>query len=439
MNNYVSLVALAAMLTCAGNVQAETLEQMVQHVYKQHPSLAAAKAKLDQLDFQVKSNVSGYFPTISASAQAGRLYGDNSTSRGLSVTRGSGYSGFGEGSVSARQVLFDGLETSKKIKATTYREQAQRYETMDQRDKLAMQAVEIYLSILKYQDILSLLRHGQDSLQAQMDVIQEAVSSGAVSEIDHHLANESYYLLESTIVDFQGQLESTIAEYEEIRGGLPETALIVPAFNTSLLPETIDGILAMSFGEHPQISAMRARVRSADEQIGVQKADLFPDVTGELSYLKNDKRDVIGGEAVDSRAIVRVSWDLETGGGQLHRIKEAKAAKAEMEAELEKTEREVERSLRQAISERKAAEASMKTSQKRVEIADEIYQALKTQFEGGDASPLQVMQAEQQKILSKYEYTEAQYRYLLSQYALLAATGTLQQSLLSEKIALADD
>ena len=94
----------------SGFACAETLQRSVVAALNHHPSVTAAMANRDAYIEEKKEQFSGYFPAISVGAAGGRIYGDNSTTRGLSVTRGAGYSGYGEGSISLTQMLFDGFE-----------------------------------------------------------------------------------------------------------------------------------------------------------------------------------------------------------------------------------------------------------------------------------------------------------------------------------------
>ena len=68
-----------------------------------HPSLSAAVAGHEAATLEKREKRSALYPTVNLSATGGRIYGDNSTSRGLSVTRGAGYSWLWEGSATLRQ------------------------------------------------------------------------------------------------------------------------------------------------------------------------------------------------------------------------------------------------------------------------------------------------------------------------------------------------
>src|SRR5262245_58715393 len=96
---------------------ADTLETAVSSALKEHPSVESAQAVIDAADEQEAEEFSGYFPEVSLNGTGGRMYGDNATSRGLSVTRGSGYSYLWEGQAMVRQPIFDGFETRNRVES----------------------------------------------------------------------------------------------------------------------------------------------------------------------------------------------------------------------------------------------------------------------------------------------------------------------------------
>ena len=116
------LYSIPVMLALSSHaVFAETLEEATAAALNSHPSIEGAKASSEEAAQAKREQFSNYFPTLSASSTAGRIYGDNATSRGLSVTRGAGYSGLWNGSVSAREKIFDGFETSNRVGAAKSR------------------------------------------------------------------------------------------------------------------------------------------------------------------------------------------------------------------------------------------------------------------------------------------------------------------------------
>ena len=108
MNKKLLLLSVFTVLGCGmSNLShATTIQESVSNAIASHPSVETALAGKVIAKENRKEAVSGYFPQISAAATAGRIYADNTTSRGLTVDRGAGYSWLGEGNIAITQPLF---------------------------------------------------------------------------------------------------------------------------------------------------------------------------------------------------------------------------------------------------------------------------------------------------------------------------------------------
>lgn len=70
---------------------AETLREAVGAALESHPGLEIAAARKDISTAREDEEFSNLFPQINTSATGGRMFGNNSTSRGLTVSRGEAY------------------------------------------------------------------------------------------------------------------------------------------------------------------------------------------------------------------------------------------------------------------------------------------------------------------------------------------------------------
>ena len=77
-------LALGGILVALPGARAETLETAVLEAVNHHPGVNAALAARDAAIESRNEAFSSFFPQLRASAAVGRVYGNNSTSRGLS-------------------------------------------------------------------------------------------------------------------------------------------------------------------------------------------------------------------------------------------------------------------------------------------------------------------------------------------------------------------
>ena len=194
----------------------------------------------------------------------------------------------------------------------------------DVKEQLALRAVQAHLSVLRARSGLGLLQQQQAKIEDYLARIKGAVDDGAVDEAEYQMARDIAVALEGYIADYQGELNAAYAQYFEATGQTPPKEMTRPVLNLSEIPETMRDAIVIAEDSHPSIRSASYQAKSAEYAIDAEEALLYPDVNGELSYLESDREEELGGEVTDARAIVRMSWDFETGGAQLARIRKKK-------------------------------------------------------------------------------------------------------------------
>lgn len=425
-----------AMMACASLilmiqpavVRAETIDDAVQSALTYHPSVDAARAALDVAQEEKAEQFSGYFPELSVVGTGGRMFADNSTSRGLNTTRGEGYSWLWEGNFTARQMIFDGFETSNRVDSAGARKVSANMGLMDLRETLAYAATQSYIDIIRTTAALRLLQGHAAKIDDYMGRIKNMVDEGASDEAEYQQARDIRVVLDGFITDYNGQYEAARARYAEVTGHLPGEEMVMPVPPLDLIPETIDQAVTQAKEEHPAVKTALYTSKSSAYEIDAERAALMPTLDGELSYLKSDKEDVIGGEVRDARALLRMNWALETGGAQMARIKKKKLEHHQSLARVREAQRRVEQGVRLAFSEYETAMRQIENQDKRIALNEKLFDTYEVQFEGARITLLQLMQADNQYFTTKLEKLNGKHRVLAAQYAVLASMGKLQDA-----------
>jgi hypothetical protein len=176
---------------------------------------------------------------------------------------------------------------------------------------------------------------------------------------------------------------------------------------------------------HPQLLSSRKSLEAAGFESEAEEGSLFPDFDGELSYLKRDQREEIGGELEDGRALVRMNWTFSTGGGDLARIRQTKAEYSEALANMQVSQREIVRDVRRSFSLYETAQKQAELLVEREKVTSGLFETFKVQFEGARVSLLQLMQTENQLFNTQLEAVNTKYQHMAAYFALLASMGDL--------------
>lgn len=425
------LMAGSFLILTAQDASAESLRQAVQSALATHPTVEAAQAAALSAQEAYNENRSDYFPELSMSVGGGRVYGDNSTSRGLTVSRGAAYSWLWEGSTSLSQNIFNGFETVNRVSAASARESAAVLNVADARETLALRTTQAYLSVLRAQETLTAVREYQAKIDDYLKRVQDMVEQGGADESEAAQARNTALMLKDNEAELEGQLESAIASYREVVGNAPSGKLDKPVPPKQIVSAGADAALSMAKENHPALKSIQQEMEAALYDVKAEQGTLLPDLDGELSYLKRDQKEEIGGEAEDRRAMLRASWDVSLGGGDFARVRKAKADYAQNTSRLKEKEREIERDIRLSYAELGAAKKQYDIASEREKITTELLEAYKVQFEGARVRLLQLMQSENQVFGTKLDKMNADYRVLAAEFAVLASSGKLQEILTS--------
>ncbi len=431
-----SVVAIT--LTMSLTAHAETLNIAIGEALNQHPSVQAALAGRDAVREEGREARSGYYPELNINAATGRVYGDNSTSRGLSVARGAGYSWNHEGGMTVRQMLFDGMETSNRSDAASARLQSANMNIVDIRENLGLRVAQAYIEVLRTQETISLLQAHAKKINDYRQRIDKMVEEGAADESMAVQAHDIQNQLDGTLADVEGQLKRAVADYKEAVGRPLAGPLSRPVLSETSIPGDVEQAVQAARENHPALKMAVLQGVAAGEDIRAEKGTLYPDLSGELSVYKKDVDDIIGGEVVDNRALVRMNWDFSTGGAQLARVRQSVYKQAEAQARADDLTGKIEREIRKAYADRDSAHERLKISRDRVTVSTNLVATYEKQFEAARATLLNILQAENTLFNAQLGVVGADYRLLAADYAILASTGTLQQAMSIQPVALAE-
>jgi len=409
--------------------QAESLETAVEAALNQHPSVSAALANRDALKETEKEAKSDFYPQFNINATGGRVYGDNSTSRGLSVTRGAGYSWLWESGTSLSQPLFTGFETTHRLDAAEARRIGANFNILDIRETLGLQAVAAYIQVLQAQDALTRQQAYATKMNDYVGRIEAMLAQGGADQSMVVQARDIKAQLDSAVIGTQGQLRSAIAAYTQIVGHIPESTLARPVPPLDKIPASAEEAINYARTHHPTLRQLTMKEKAGSFDIQAENGAFFPDVNSELSYLKRDIDDVIGGEATDARAVVRANWNYEVGGAQEARVRAARHRKSEAIAQYQQAEREIAQQIQIAYSDRKAADEQMRIQRDRMNLNKDLLETQQVQFEASRVNILQLLQTENALFNASFALMSGEYKLLESQYTILASMGGLQQAL----------
>lgn len=428
IKKFLCMLSVTTAVMTASLAYSATLSDSVSLATSTHPLMAAGKAAKDGAQHKMREERANFYPVIGATARTGRLNQDDDTTR--ANTGGDAYSWLGEGTVTLTQPLYAGFSNVNMSKAAAERRDAAVDDLGSTSEDIALRAARAHLNLMRTRELLDLASQYLKSIQERKDSIALMLSEGAADEAEDLQANEVLMAAKTTRLGYEEAFRQAEADYIQVVGTPPADTLEFGASSwDKLVPTSVDAAMAKAAGNNPKLKSADKMAEALGYEAKAERGGLVPRLDAEMAYTKKDQDDDLGGELESSSALLKMSWNFSTGGGQFARINQGLDRQREARAKRSDTLRNVERDVRQKFTSMNIVEEQFGLFVERESAADRILTNYLSQFEGGKQTNLQLINAHARLFESKAARTDAFYRRLLSRFELLSAMGDLQQAL----------
>jgi len=423
MRSYSFLLVALVATTSACTASAETIEQAITHAVQNHPSIRASQAAADAAYQTIIEEKSAYYPTVSADASFGRVYSNNTTTRGLSVSRGIGYGWVGEGSGNISQTLYNWGATKNGVQSAAYRYDSANALSKSQGLSIALQAAQSYLQLLRARMLLDKATVNDAQMADYYTRIEAAFNNGGADESQLSRAQDLVSLAKNSILQYESDLQIAQANYKESVGRLPKSDVADPSIATAVLPKTIEEAAQLALMINPQVQSLEADIMALASDADRESVNTLPVLNAELSALKRDQKDLIGGEAEDVRGLVTANWNYSIGGAQAAAQDRAVFQREQARHDYEALKRLIERDVEVAWVSYNLARARKNNEIERLEAAEKTLETYQEQYEGGQQTLLDVMSVINTRFFAEQDYLNIFYEEMSAVYNLKSVIG----------------
>jgi len=439
---FCSLLSVVMLLP---NANAQTLEQAVAQALDNNPELRIALARFKITEERVNEATAGYLPTVDLAAGYGYEETDSpSTRRGINSIDGDGKAGLkrGEVSLSIRQILFDGFFTGNEVSRTEYEASAEQWTLFSTAEDLALDVTKIYNEVIKNKEILSL---SEKNLQSHKEIyaqIKERTESGLgsiadLSQVTGRLARANVNVITST-----NNYRDSISKFEKLMNHQPNE-LVVPVPDFAAIPTSRSDGLKSALNNHPVIRASTNDIKAARHAKSTFDSGYYPSITFEIDATANNNisgeegiginvnsaTNDVGGHNNSASAMIRMSYNLYSGGRNRAQARAAAYQISESVELNQKAHKEVTEGYNLAWNAFELLTLQLQYIQQHVDAAKQTQAAYEQQFRLGQRSLLDLLDTENELFQARKDYLEANFQNIDAQYRLLNTTGKLLDSL----------
>jgi outer membrane protein len=411
-------LSAAAIAALCGSAAAEpfTLKDALGVTYDTNPQLDAARAGLRATDENVATANSNFRPSLSFGGSYGfekipPFLGGSPTSTPLS----------GQLSLNQNVINYSDIAQISKVKSQV---RAGRSQLVATEESVLLSAVTAYMNVVRDEATVKLRQSNVAVLQKQRDATQEQFKVGELTRTDVAQSQARLAGAQADLINAQGQLAISRSNFEHAIGRPAETLETDPVLPA--LPKEQQNAVEMAIRLNPDLSAARHTVKAADHQVDVALGALMPNVTvnGQYQYAQNDPS--FGPFTIHALTVLgNLNVPIYQGGAEDAAVRQAKELRSQAELQVADTERQVVDTTRTAWEAYTSAEATITSNEAQVEANKVAYQGVKLEQQVGARTILDVLNANQELLISQVNLVSSKRDAAVAAYQLLSAIGTL--------------
>lgn len=415
---------LSASLLMSQYASAQSLTEAVDKTIQSNPNVLAESHYRRSVDKTIDQARAGYYPQVDLNLGIGRERAENnSTAPGhRTLTRG-------EAGLSASQMLYDGFATKSAIEQSQSMAESAGYSVFDTAETTSLRAVQVYLDVLRRQDLLKLTEDNLESHERIFSQIEQRSESGVGNSADLEQTRGRLALSEANLTSNQGNLEDALSSYNRVVGNMPESPADPGLDCCNKAPATLEDAMAIAYNQHPALRSAMAQHEAALAQEQGAEAPFHPQVNFELSTRADNDLDGQKGHEKEVLAMLRLRYNLLNGGADKARLEETAFLSQQAREEANIAVRDIERDVRLAWNSLDNLSHQLPVLKQRMESAKQTREAYQQQFNLGQRTLLDLLDTENEVLTASSEYTNAYYDHLYACYWLAETMGKLLEHL----------
>jgi outer membrane protein, adhesin transport system len=420
-----SLSTLALAQTGVQPAAATTgLAAAAQKAIAQNPEVTARLNALRAAANEIDVASGAYRPRVDLTASIGRD-SDRITSRSpesQSLTR----TGL---ALSATQLLWNGQATRNEVERLGHARLVRYFEFMGATEEAALEAARAYVDVLRFQRLVELAEENYVQHKYVYDQLQTKFKAGVGRGVDSEQANARLALAESNLTTEVANLHDVSARYLRIVGDAPSRGLPMPSGLERGLPATYGDSVSLALAQNPAISASIENVRAAEAQSKVQESAYQPRVEARARTGVGKNFDGVVDQKRDTSIELLMNWNLYNGGSDQARVRQFADQLAQAQDLRDKACRDVRQTVAIAHNDIRKLKDQLKALDRNVLAIEKARDAYRQQFDIGQRSLLDLLNAENELYTAKRAYANAEHDLQIAYARTHAAQQTLSSTL----------
>ncbi|MFC5354658.1 TolC family outer membrane protein [Azospirillum himalayense] len=401
---------------------AQSLEDALAQAYSNNPALAAQRARQRAVDESVPQALSGYRPTVRATAGITREATDSTFQGGETGSENNAKSV----GISATQPLYDAT-VGPAVRRAERTVEAQRATVLANEQQILLNAAAAYLDVVQNQAVLELQANNEQVLRRQLDAARDRFRVGEYTRTDVSQSESRLAASIAARISAEGTLQASRATYERVVGSMPgKLKAPKPKFK---LPGTLDEVVEMARSNNPSVLSATYTEAAQREAVDQQFGRLLP--SANLSAQANRTIDAGRSSGIDikrqdgAQLTAQITIPLYQAGLPEALTREAKHTANQARLQIDDTRRQAVEAAISAWQALQAARASIESYNSQIRAAEIALEGVRQEAQVGSRTVLDVLNQEQELLNARVNLVRAQRTEMVQAFTVLGAIGQL--------------
>lgn len=410
-----SLIALAVVVLCQSqplqaqvtSVAADPLRHAVETALKTNPEVTARFNAYRAASDAVDAARGGLLPRLDLNASVG-VDRDRITSR-LPQNETLNRRG---AALTLTQLLWDGLGTQREIDRFGHDRLARYFDLIEATEQTALEAARALYDVQRFQRLVALAEDNYVQHRYASQQIQSRFRAGVGRGVDLEQANARLALAESNLTTETANLHDVMTRYARIVGELPpqRTDVIPPlAVLSAEVPATSAEVLNRAVVQSPAVSASIEAVRAARLSVQVRDSAFQPRLEARVRSGIGNNFDGVRDQKRDSSAELVLNWNLFNGGSDQARVRQQVNLLSQTEDLRDKACQDVRQTAAIAFNDTRKLTEQLVLLDRNTLAIEKARDAYRQQFDIGQRSLLDLLNAENELYTARRAYANAEY------------------------------
>jgi outer membrane protein len=413
-------VVSGLMLGLPNAVCAESLNDALAAAYDYNPLLDAERARLRATDEDVARAISGYRPSVNATADVGHQHTNTRPDFGQNgSTSPRGYT------VQLVQPIFRGFQTTNAVNAAEAAVRAGREQLRATEQQVLLDTVTAYGDVVRDAAIIKLRQSNLSFLDTELRATRDRFTVGEVTRTDVAQAEASRALGLSDLQSAIANHKSSLAAYEQVVGQ-PPRGLSESNPNIRLLPKSLDEAIGIGTRENPLVVRALYTEQGARFEVDQIRGELLPEAQLEATY--SDRFDPSSqiDETETTSIVGRVNVPIYPAGGEVYaRVRKAKHTHLSRIQEIEQSRAAAQAQVAQSWAQLQGFRAQRESDRARIEANTTALNGVREEEKVGQRVLLDVLDAQQALLQSQITLEQTKRNVLVATYTVVSAIGRL--------------